>query len=662
MTERPKPPSLEDRRTAARARLKRVPKQSKKRESEATVRPIDRIILGVDDDRLPVTVADMPRLEHMHVIGSTGCGKSTFLLNCILQDIARGRGVCVLDPHGGHPDSLMNTVLHFLHDHQWLASRKVHIIAPNVREHVVGFNPLAPLPGTDVSVIAGAMIKAFERAWGDENTLEKPTTRRLLRTIFTALIECGLILPDAELLLDHGDRAGVRLRIISQLVNEQARRDLERIEQLARQPRSYEAFEQTIVGPVNRLAEFVSSDAIRTMLSMTREQPVPDKTIDLLDIMNRGHILLVDLQHGSAVDEAATDLLGKVLLRYLFLLIAHRKPYQLPGQDALKFHPFFVYVDECHRYVTDDIQGLLTEARKYGVGVALAHQYLAQLGKPGEKVYEALRNSTEIKAVFRVKSAKEAQELAHDVIPLDLEMPVQASARPVQVGSEVNELANKTYSVHEGEGESVAQHAAEAISRGRTAMQNWMRATGHASSTSRGSGTSISSGFGTSEGLSSVQSHMDSMAYTYDPNTQTFIGAQMPLGMNVGSTDGGSSAFLSSSSNFHSEGTSRFKSQTDTASESEGHGGGLAFSDARSKSEGSSHGRHTTKGTTSGGGSSEALFPKYETLPTSFHSKDNVLYMAGETIRNLPVGRAILRFRDKVFSLSVPPPRKPGTP
>ena len=491
---------------------------------------------------------------------------------------------------------------------------------------------------------------------------DKPTTRRLLRTIFTALIECGLTIPDAELLLDYEDRAGVRLKVIAQLRNEQARRDLERIEQLARHPRSYETFEQTIVGPLNRLAEFVSCDAIRTMLAMTREQPSPDKTIDLLEVMNRGDILLVDLQHGTSVDEAATDLLGKVLLRYLFLLIAHRKPYQLPGSEVLKFHPFFVYVDECHRYVTDDIQGLLTEARKYGVGVALAHQYLSQLGKPGEKVYEALRNSTEIKAVFRVKSAKEAQELAHDVIPLDLEIPVASSVRPVQTGFEIRSLTNSTYSVHEGEGESVAHHAAEAIARGRTAMQNWMRATGHASSTSSGSGTSSSTGIGTSEGLSSVQSHMDSMAYTYDPNTQTFIGAQMPLGMNMGSADGGSSALMSSSSSSSSRGSSTFRSLTETESESEGHGSGLAFSEGRSKSEGTSRGRHTTKGATSGAGSSEAMFPKYESLPTSFHSKDNALYMAGERIRNLAVGRAILRFRDKVVLLTVPPPRKPSSP
>ena len=99
-------------------------------------------------------------------------------------------------------------------------------------------------------------------------------------------------------------------------------------------------------------------------------------------------------------------LLGRIILRYFFMLMTHRKPYVLPGTTEEKYHPFFVYVDEAHRFITDDVEGLLTQARKFGIGVTLAHQYLAQLGKPGEKIYEAVRNSTETKVVFRVKSPR----------------------------------------------------------------------------------------------------------------------------------------------------------------------------------------------------------------------------------------------------------------
>ena len=83
--------------------------------------------------------------------------------------------------------------------------KRVHIIAPNIRELVVGLNPLAPLPDTDPAVIAGAMQQAFARVWGDEDTHKTPLTRRILRNIFTALAESGRPLADAAQLLDYDD-------------------------------------------------------------------------------------------------------------------------------------------------------------------------------------------------------------------------------------------------------------------------------------------------------------------------------------------------------------------------------------------------------------------------------------------------------------------------
>jgi hypothetical protein len=644
--------------------LARHPALAKPARRESVPQPsrppvVDGIMLGVDETGCQVRLNDTPRLEHMHTIGATGSGKSTFLLNNILQDIARGRGVCVLDPHGGHPDSLMNTVLTYLHDHHWFAARKVHILAPNFGDYIVGFNPLAPLPGTDTTVIAGAMLEAFGRVWGDEDTKEKPLTRRLLRNVFVALAECGLTIPDAVELLDYHDHT-MRRRVLSQIRDDNARRELEGIEALSNQPRGLADFQSMVLGPVNRLAEFVACDAIRTMFAMSRAHDPPDKTIDLLSILDRGDILLVDLQHGSRVDEAATDLLGKVLLRYLFLLMTHRRPYALPRSDHPRFHPFFIYVDECHRYVTDDVEGLLTQARKFGMGVTLSHQYLAQLGKPHDKIYEAVRNSTEIKVVFRIKSPEEAQLLAQDVLPLDLESPVLASIRPVQTGYELGKLNTATYSVHDGEGDSTATHASEGVARGRTASQSWMQAVGRATSTSHGTGSSEAIGLSTSQGLNAVQSHMDSMAYTYDPNTQTFIGLPMPLGMNVGAADGTANAVSTMQAENRAQGRNTFSSITETDSETAGRGGGLAFSESVSRASGTSSGKHSTRGTTQGAGTSEALFPTYQNLPTAFHSKDHALYRAGEMLRSLPVGRAVVRFRDTRAVLTVPPPRRPN--
>jgi hypothetical protein len=591
----------------------------------------------------------------MHVIGATGCGKSTFLLNCILQDIARGRGVCVLDPHGGHPDSLLNMVLRFLHDHQWFASKRVHIIAPNTREQVVGLNPLAPLPNTDPAVTAGAMEQAFARVWADEDTHKTPLTRRILRSVFIALAETGHTLADAAHLLDYEAR-DFRQELIDTIEHPQAKQDLEHINRLSRDRYGLADFNATVLGPTNRVVEFLACEAMRLMFSTTRAKD--DRTIDILDIINRGHVLLVDLQHGARVDEAATDLLGKIILRYFFMLMTHRKPYVLPGTTEEKYHPFYLYVDEAHRYMTEDVGSLLFEARKYRIGLTLAHQFLAQLGKPGEKLYDAVRNSTETKVVFRVKSPEEAQALAYDVLPLSLELPVRASVRPTQIGSVIGTLKNETYSVHEGEGESEAVHAAEGISRGRTELQTWASALSRATGISTGSGSASSFGRGFSEGAANTVASMESMTFSYDPNTQTFLAVNLPLGMNIGSADSASQSLISSKNFQSAESLNRFEALSETEGRTDSEGGGLAITDALTASRGKSLAKSKTRGTTQGQGTSEALMPVYCDLPTSFHSKDNELYMKGELIRNLPVGRAVIKYRAASTFLTVPPPRK----
>ena len=657
MKARPPRKTIEERRADFRARHPRLARKEAPK-PVSTANPYDLITLGVDDAGQVLKIEDRPRMEHMHVIGATGCGKSTFLLNCILQDIARGRGVCVLDPHGGHPDSLLNMVLRFLRDHGWFASKRVHIMAPNAQKAVVGLNPLAPLPHTDPAVIADAMSEAFSRVWGDEDMHKTPLTKRVLGRVFTALSEARLPLASAAELLDYEDPQGVRKTLIGLIKNKHAKAELEKIERLSREKRGLSDFNAYVLGPSNRLAEFLACQALERMFSMTKEHDPSGRLIDILEIINRGHILLIDLQHGPAVSEAASDLLGKIILRYLYLLAGRRKWYQVPGTTEKKYHPFYVYVDEAHRYLTGDVEKMLFEVRKYGFGVVLAHQFLAQLGKKGESMYEAMRNSTETKVVFRVKSPEEAQALAEDVIPLSLEVPVQASIRPTQVGFTIERLKSETYSVHEGEGESEAVSAAESISQGRTEMQSWMSAQSSAVGTSSGKGTALSLSKGLSQGSANTISSMESMSFSYDPNAMMMVAQNLPLGMNIGTADSVSSSLMSSQSSQSSKSLSDFFGESKTKGQTNAEGRGFAITEGVSTSRGKTLAKNKMRGHSRSEGSTESQLPIYADLPSSFHSKDNELYMKGELIRNLPVGRAIIKFRSNATFLSIPPPRK----
>src|SRR5581483_2836939 len=97
------------------------------------------IVLGRTDAGTPVMLPERARLEHAHVIGTTGGGKTKFLELCIRQDIIAGRGVCVVDPHGSHEDSLYRSLVGWLDQSGLLRSRTVHLIDPNATTHTTGF-------------------------------------------------------------------------------------------------------------------------------------------------------------------------------------------------------------------------------------------------------------------------------------------------------------------------------------------------------------------------------------------------------------------------------------------------------------------------------------------------------------------------------------------
>ena len=302
------------------------------------------------------------------------------------------------------------------------------------------------------------MLEAFQRVWGNENADSKPLMHRILTATFIALCEAHLPLAEASSLLDYEDRSGLRRKLIATTKNPVAREGLEYIQRLAEKRDSSE-FNQTVMGPENRLVKFLASDAIRLMFSTTRDSG--DSTLDFLEIMDRGDILLVDLQRGDAVSASNCKLLGAIILRYLFELMASRKKLPLPKGEH--YHPFMVYIDEAHQYLSGDVQGFLTDARKYRLGLTLAHQFVFQLEEAGEAVYHAVRTCTNNKVVFKIQAAEEAQDLAHDVLPLSLETAVEASTRPVQVGSVIGKLRNETRGTNETVGEMRAQHHAHSI-------------------------------------------------------------------------------------------------------------------------------------------------------------------------------------------------------
>lgn len=614
--------------------------------------PVDTraVVFGLSPANSPVTMPERPRFEHAHVIGTTGGGKTNLIEHMARQDVKKGDGVLVVDPHGSHPGSLYRSMITWLHASGKLGRCNVHIIDSNFTSFTTGFNPLAlPSEDTDVSVVAGVALEAVERVWGDEKTHSKPTIRRLLKATFAALAELRLTLSEALLLFDQDDSKGVRALALSKLQDRYARAVLEDLNRLAMTDRNGLRFRDEVVGPVNRLAEFLSSPAIRRIVGQT------ERVLDLRRCMDEGHIVLVNLSSGNAVSDADAELLGRLLTRLLFFHAKRRH----------NSRPFWFYLDECHKYLSGDIPALLAEARKFRVGVVLSHQWQAQLGENDSPTLQAVRNATNLKVVFRIKDLEEAKDLAGAVVPLDLETPVQKLTQPKVVGHQRTtfeswgEAEHHSYSVSrtttlgQSSAESVGSTIGDSSSRSSSLSDGESSAAAEGVSTASGSSTGESTGiFGstmTGAGASSGASLLPE-----DPYTVHWFGS--PAREEVLNFEGISSSAAASAG--HAQATSRAssamsgssasRSQGRNSSRSKGETTGRSRAKTTSRTSGTSQSESISEGeswgTSTSHAVSEGLEPNYENLPSAVHSMDNMLYFAAQGLRSLKTGTAYVHY------------------
>ena len=599
---------------------------------------VDRtaVVLGRDEHGSPVSLSLRARLEHSHVIGTTGGGKTRYIEHLARQDVIDGRGICIVDPHGSHPDSLYRSILCWLDERGFTKSRVVHLIDPNAPTHVTGFNPLTlPSQEYEPTVIAEATQEAIEKVWSDEDLNSKPTLQRVLSAILTTLTELKLTLAEANLLFDPVDRFGVRSWAIANLANDDAREELEWLHNIASEPRGNKDFRQEVVGPRNRLAKLTRDNSIRLMVGQ-------QVGIDFRTVLDEGHIVLANLSPGPRAGDKATQLLGRLLTRSIFFHAVRRLH---PDR------PFFLYLDECQLYLSGDVSRMLAEVRKFGIGVLLSHQTLAQLDTAGLDILDAVKNTTNIKVAFRPKDPEEATQLADMVLRYDLEMPVRSLVRPTLVGHRLTRL----------KGESASDQSAttnmHTRATGRTVTESSSYSFGTSDTVSEAVGTSRGESQGESGAVSNGSSLSSATGTSFDtqfgpPNNTPWATANV-LGTSQGQSGqvavGQSSAAQRGYSQSSSEATSSSTSSAHSTSESWTEG--TAVSDSKSVAIGEAE----TVGHGKSAGWQETFESILEDRPTAVHGLENIRYMAASVLRSLTAGRAAINFvdRDGMKSCSV---------
>jgi len=300
---------------------------------------------------VPITLTPSDRRRHLHIVGKTGTGKSTLLMNLMLADLAAGRGFALLDPHGDLAEALIDAV-------PPRRTNDVIYLNPADIEHPVGFNPLFAVPPDARALAAAHIVAAFKHLWADSwgprlEYILLNSIRLLLDTPGSTLLGLPRLLVDAR----------YRERLIKACVDPMARMFWAR--EFARYP---ERFLIEAVAPLqNKVGVLLSPPVLRNIIGQSRS------TIDIARIMDGGLVLIANLAKGR-MGESPAHLLGA------FLTTAFAQAAE--GRAAIAEHQrrdFTLYADEFQNFATDSFALVLSEARKYRLSLVLAHQYLGQL-------------------------------------------------------------------------------------------------------------------------------------------------------------------------------------------------------------------------------------------------------------------------------------------
>lgn len=339
-----------------------------------------------------VRIGMAERNRHVYILGATGAGKSTLLFNSVMQDILNGEGVCLIDPHG----DLYRDVLEAIPKNR---ARDVILFDPCNRESAPGLNLLectGPFRDAQVNFVINEMCALLEKIYNME-VCGGPMFEQYFRSALQLVMsnpDKPSTLIDLSAVFEH---RAYRESLINACGNPLLADFWGMAERVTGEP------QLSNIAPyiVSKLNMFVHNALLRPIVGQTRS------TIDFRQVMDKRKILLVNLARG-ALGEIDLKLLGMVLLTKLVCAAMTRM--DLP---PAKRTPFMVYVDEFQNFTTDASASLLSESRKFGLCLTLAHQNLSQLsvGKENDMVMQSLLGNVGSTVFFRL-GAPDAEKLA----------------------------------------------------------------------------------------------------------------------------------------------------------------------------------------------------------------------------------------------------------
>ncbi len=352
-----------------------------------------------------VRIKDGDRQRHMYIIGKSGTGKSKLIAHMARQDIANGKGVCVIDPHGdlvedivgAIPDNRVDDLVYF---------------DPSDTDRPIGLNMLEVGDESQKDFAVQEMIAIFYKLFPPEmiGPMFEHNMRNVMLTLMSDPNETGTIAEIPRMFSDPEFQKYWVAKVRDPVVRAFWEKEM---------AKTSDFHKSEMLGYlISKVGRFVENAMMRNIVGQVNVRG--GKRIggfDLREIMDKQKILLVNLSKGK-VGEINANLLGLILVSKLQMAALSRA--NLPESER---KDFYLYIDEFQNFITDSIATILSEARKYRLNLIVAHQYMGQLtsggvaGKEGDpKVRDAILGNAGTMLIFRI-GVEDAEFLEKEFAP-----------------------------------------------------------------------------------------------------------------------------------------------------------------------------------------------------------------------------------------------------
>lgn len=345
----------------------------------------------------PVYITEEDRKRHVYTIGQTGTGKTTLLINMAVDDIRKGKGVSIIDPHG----DLIETVLSLIPQERM---DDVIVFDPADLFRPLGMNMFEydfskPEQKTFiVNEMFSILDKLYDMKTAGGPMFEQYTKNAILLLMEDMKNEPATLMEIPRVFTDDDYRNKKVSRITNPVVVDFWTKEAG----AATGEHSLANMSAYITSKFNN---FIANDYMRPIIG----QPV--SAFKFREVMDDGKILLVNLSKGRIGDVNA-NLLGMVIIGKILMAALSRA--DIAPEERKKMKDFNLYIDEFQNFTTDSTSVILSEARKYGLNLTVAHQFIAQLK---ENIRDAVFGNVGSKIVFRVGS-QDAEFLAKEFEPV----------------------------------------------------------------------------------------------------------------------------------------------------------------------------------------------------------------------------------------------------